>query len=101
MGLFDTSRRLKRRVDDLETALLRVTATLEGLATEWQDTKDQVRRSYQRLEKAAQRAENAKTPCDEPQEPPEAEDPFTGRTDPFSRKVQQIRGDGALLPPQR
>lgn len=94
MGLFDVSRRLRNDVDELFSRIERLKGQLERLETEWGDTKDQLRRSYQRLEKAAQRHEKRRPP------PPLSEKEQKAaekKLDPFSRKVRQIRRQGALL----
>lgn len=74
----------------VETLAVRV-AAVEGqvgaLATEWADTRDQLRRSYQRLEKAAQRAEAAS----EPSPPTAPAPPGDQGAHGFARKLQQIR----------
>lgn len=58
--MFKRKDKLERPRTELDELWARVTALqsdVERLQTAWQDVKDQVRRSYQRLEKAAQRAE--------------------------------------------
>lgn len=58
--MFKRKDKLERPRTELDELWARVTALqsdVERLQTSWEDTKDQVRRSYQRLEKAAQRAE--------------------------------------------
>jgi len=57
MLTFDSTKRLNTRLDELHSRLEGVLTTLHRLETEWMDTKDQVRKSYQRLEAAARRAE--------------------------------------------
>ncbi len=93
---WDASRRLRSRQDELFTAIEELRASFSRLETEWADTRDQVRRSYQRLEKAAQRAERGSKGVD----PSEQLDVSSGATlDPYSRKVLEIRrGRGAISP---
>ncbi len=93
---FDTSRRLRSRQDELFTAMEELRAQFSRIETEWADTRDQVRRSYQRLEKAAQRFERGSKQVD----PSPDIDISSGATlDPYSRKVLEIRrGRGAISP---
>jgi len=64
-----TDRHLGTRVDGLIHDIEELRAVIAGLQLEWEDTKHQVRRSYQRLEKAAERAGTregngeSKAPC--------------------------------------
>lgn len=55
---------LRPLVEDLMLRLANLEAKVNSMRTEWEDVRDQVRRSYQRLEKAAQRAEKAKAEQD-------------------------------------
>lgn len=96
LGL-DSSKRLNTRVDELHSRLEGVLAVLNRLETEWMDTKDQVRKSYQRLEAAARRAAP----------PPPATtgsndlDPtLEAKLDPYSRKLLAIRRQGRAISPR-
>lgn len=93
MKVFDRARRDRTELDELHGRLARLQADVSRIETEWADTKDQVRRSYQRLEKAAQRAEKAQTPCDEDAPPDERE---LELLDPYSRKMAEVRSQSAL-----
>lgn len=85
MGRFERTKRLQTDLDALWSRIERLTASFERLETEWLDVRDQVRRSYQRLEKAGQRAS--------PSPPPsvEAKRPLEEPTDPFSRKLLEVQ----------
>lgn len=58
-GLFRRSQTpqdgLRPLVEDVLLRLANCEGQLSAMRTEWQDTKDQVRRSYQRMEKASER----------------------------------------------
>lgn len=85
---FDRFRRIRTDLDELYRAQERLRATVERIETEWGDVKDQVRRSYQRLEKAAQRLEpRPPTPLPSEDEVRELE----ANLDPFSKKILQAR----------
>jgi len=75
--------------DEVWGKLARLEAAVSRIETEWGDTKDQVRRSYQRLEKAAQRAEAAapSVPC--PDDCPEGEE---GAPPTLLDKIHAVRG---------
>ena len=68
-------RHVKTALDDLLKRQAVLDAEITRIALEWEDVKHQVRRSYQRLEKANERAEaregngEAKSPCEDPQNP--------------------------------
>ncbi len=92
---FNDSKRLNTRLDELHSRLEGVLAVLNRLETEWMDTKDQVRKSYQRLEAAARRAgERADPPPPTNDIDPAAE----AALDPYSRKMLQIRRQGGAIP---
>jgi len=96
MGAFDWRRRLQKDQDELFKRLEQLTAVISRIETEWADTKNQVRRSYQRLEKAGQRA----NPSTAAATPPNGVDPLVGaRSDPFSKKLAQIRSQADAVQP--
>ena len=88
MLTFDSSKRLNTRLDELHSRVEGVLTVLHRLETEWMDTKDQVRKSYQRLEAAARRAEPPPAPP-----PPNTEAELAARAnlDPFSKKLLEVR----------
>jgi len=88
MRWFDWRRRSEKDVDELFKRVERLVAIVSRIETEWGDTKDQVRRSYQRLEKAGQRAEPHLAP---PLPTPEDVQAIAARLDPFSRKLLEVR----------
>lgn len=53
--------RQHRATLDLIEQVAALRGQVNAMASEWDDVKDQVRRSYQRIEKAAERLEKAKT----------------------------------------
>lgn len=63
----EVTRRLQRLEDQLD-GLVRRQAEIDAMVArvdiEWEDTKNTVRRSYQRLEQAAVRARHRETPCE-------------------------------------
>jgi len=63
-------------------------AVVHRLETEWADTRDQVRRSYQRLERAIQRAEPHSPP---PLPTNDIDEAVEAKQDPYSKKLAQIR----------
>ncbi len=85
---FDSTKRLNTRLDELQGRLEGVLTVLHRLETEWMDTKDQVRKSYQRLEAAARRAEPSLPPPPIDQQAIEA---ARANLDPFSRKLLEVR----------
>ncbi len=89
MLTFDSTKRLNTRLDELYSRLEGVLATLHRLETEWMDTKDQVRKSYQRLEAAGQRAARK---AEVPGPAPEQVLPLQANLDPYSRKLLAVRG---------
>jgi len=88
MRAFDWRKRLQTRQDELFSRQEELTALFSRLETEWLDVRDQVRRSYQRLEKVAQRANPHPPPP-----APTAEDfqAVEARLDPYSRKLLEVR----------
>jgi len=75
-------------MDDLFKRQERLQAVVSRIETEWADTKDQVRRSYQRLEKAGQKAAPHLAPPTPTREEVQA---AAANLDPFSRKLMEIR----------
>ncbi len=88
MRWFERSRRPESDVDELFKRLERLVAVVSRIETEWGDTKDQIRRSYQRLEKAGQKAASVLAP---PPIDQQAIDAARANLDPFSRKLLEIR----------
>lgn len=88
MRWFGSPRRSENEVEALHKRVERLTAVVSRIETEWGDTKDQVRRSYQRLEAAARKAEPRV-----PSPPPDPERELAARAslDPFSRKLLDVR----------
>lgn len=79
MSLFQRQRRAETDLDMWERLMRRfaeLESRMDRLEVGWKDTRDQVKRSYQRLEKAAQRAESSSR--EEEPTPPELELPLTG-----------------------
>ena len=94
---FDSTKRLNTRIDELHSRLEGVLAVMNRLETEWMDTKDQVRKSYQRLEAVARRA----APPPEPTTGSNDMDPLLeAKLDPYSRKLLQVRRQGGAIPPR-
>jgi septal ring factor EnvC (AmiA/AmiB activator) len=59
MGFFSRKRRTETTIDEytrLVKAVAELQASVSRIETEWADTKDQLRKSYQRVERANQRA---------------------------------------------
>lgn len=92
MRRFDRLRQVERRVRGLTADHERLRATLSRLETEWDDTKNQLRRSYQRLEKAGERAEKR----EKGQPPQDVPDALEGLSDPFSQKLRKVREQSAV-----
>jgi len=90
------SRLDRTELDRLIGLVSQLTADVSRIETEWRDTKDQVRRSYQRLEKAAQRLDKAQPDVADPT--PQAEVAPTP-TDPFSQKMRLIEEQRRALSP--
>jgi len=88
MRWFEWPRRAENDVDELFKRVERLIAVVSRIETEWADTKDQVRRSYQRLEKAGQ---NAAPHLPPPTPTPEQVQAAAANLDPYSRKVFQVR----------
>jgi hypothetical protein len=88
MRLFERSRESPTEVDDLFKRVERLAAVVSRIETEWADTKDQVRRSYQRLEKAGQKIGRVEPPLPPA---PELELPPRANLDPFSKKLLEVR----------
>lgn len=88
MRWFYGSRHLETRLNELHGRLEGLAAVISRLETEWLDTKDQVRKSYQRLEAAARRAEPSPPP---PPIDQGAIDAARANLDPFSRKLLEVR----------
>lgn len=80
--------RIGTRQDECFRRIEELAAVLSRVETEWSDTKDQVRRSYQRLERAAQRASPHSPPPDPTNDIDQA---AQERSDPYSKKLAQIR----------
>lgn len=65
------TRRVEKALDTLLTRIATLEAEVHRLDMEWADSKDQLRRSYQRLEKAGERLARRSngtepmSPCDE------------------------------------
>lgn len=89
MGVFNRTRHDRTELDELHGHVARIRADISRIETEWADTKDQVRRSYQRLERAAQRAAPHSPPPDPTNDIDQA---AQERSDPYSKKLAQIRG---------
>lgn len=85
---FEWRSRLQKDQDELFKRLEQLTAVVSRIETEWADTKDQVRRSYQRLEKAGQKAVSFEPPPPIDQQAIEA---ARAKLDPFSRKLLAVR----------
>ncbi len=88
--------RVQTRQDELFRRQEEMAAVLSRIETEWADTKDQVRRSYQRLERATQRAATHSAPPDPTNDVDQA---AQERTDPYSKKLAQIRSQQRDLSP--
>jgi hypothetical protein len=74
MGFLRPRRRAETAVDDYERLVKRLVileADVDRLSREWLDAKSQIKRSYQRLEKAIERSEAPAQP--DPQAAPENE----------------------------
>jgi len=94
---FDSTKRLNTRLDELHSRLEGLAAVMNRLETEWMDTKDQVRKSYQRLEAAARRAEPHPSP---PAPTNDIDQPAEANLDPYSRKLLAVRRQGGAIPPR-
>jgi len=95
MLTFGESRHLNTRLDELHSRLEGVLAVLHRLETEWLDTRDQVRKSYQRLEAAAKRAKPDVAPTTPTND---VAPPVQERSDPYSKKLAQIRSQHGAIP---
>lgn len=95
----DLCRRLRKDVDELFSRLERLQAQFNTLETTMLDLRDQLNRSYQRLLKTAQRAEKSKTDgSDSPESPRTVPGGGEVPMDPYSRKLELVRRQGAVLP---
>lgn len=73
---------------DVMVRVEHLAATVSRIETEWEDTKDQVRKSYKRIERANQRAAERDRPHQDPADSPLK---IVQATDPYSRKLAQVR----------
>lgn len=84
---WDDIARLQHRLDEVLSEVVEVRAVLSAMQIEWEDVRDQVVRSYKRLEQAERRAEGRANPP----APVQTEMPVDEATDSFSRKRRQMR----------
>ena len=91
---WDDLKRLQTRLDECLSELRDLQAQHGAMQVEWEDVVSQVRRSYQRLEAAEKRSEQRERGAPAPQ--PELD--LSGRQDPFSKKLAEIRGAGYAVP---
>lgn len=94
MRRFDRIKQLETQVDKLYSMNRRLEGDMGTLETQWLDMRDQLRRSYQRLEKAAQRAEPSLPPS------PPIERPAEVPADPYSKKVALVRSQQDAVQPR-
>lgn len=88
MRWFESRRQPPTETEELFKRVERLAAVVSRIETEWADTKDQVRRSYQRLEQAG-RAASRKAEVLAPT--PQRVLPLGANLDPFSRKLLEVR----------
>ena len=91
MKRFDRLERLRTRVAEIETALDRVESRFRLLSTEWAEMQDRLTKAFQRVERANQRAAGRVPPETTPE-------PVGEPSDPYMRKVLQIRRQGGAVP---
>lgn len=60
-------------MDELLDQYKLVAVRLSTLEAQWDDMREQIKRGYQRMEKAHERLEKAKAPCSDCDEPKKAE----------------------------
>lgn len=94
---WDDIARLSHRLDEALSLLTDLGSRLNAVEIEWLDTRDQVVRSYKRLEQAERRAESKANPPVTVDTP----DATEGRTDAFSRKLAQVREQTSALHAKR
>lgn len=86
-----STRHLQKALDSLVSRIAVLEAELHRITLEWEDTKLQVRRSYQRMEKAAERLgvrENGgPAPVSPEKSPPTGSE---GNSDPFASKFHAL-----------
>lgn len=80
----DDLRRVLYRLDEVLSAVEELKGTVHVLDLEWAETRDQVKRSYNRVEASERRLAKRQDPA-----PPER--PADEALDPFSKKMRQIR----------
>lgn len=87
-GRDDAPRQVWTELDALLHRVSALQADVTRLETEWADAKDQLRRSYQRMERASQRLAERQTP---PQEGSSEGPQLQSLSDGFSRTLSKIR----------
>lgn len=73
-----------------QVAILR--GRLGAMEVEWENVKDTVKKSYQRIEKAQQRAEGKRHDDSDEPEPQQQEDPGVVLHEGFAAKLQRMKG---------
>ncbi len=91
MRRFDRFGRLQDRVGEMQVQLDRVEARSALQQTDWSEMLDRLTKAYQRVEKANQRADRRDPPL-------EPELPIEEPSDPYARKVLEIRRQGGAVP---
>lgn len=71
---------------DLIEQVAALRGQVRSIETEWDDVKGQVRKAYQRIEKATQRAEEREEPDEEP-----GPKPAVSSLNSFAAKIQAMR----------
>lgn len=84
---WDDLGRLQHRLDECLSELRDLQASHNAMSVEWADIRDQVVRSYKRVEQAQRREDDKAKGVTTPQLELDGEE----RTDPFSLKLAQIR----------
>lgn len=91
---WDDIARIQNRLDEVLSEVVELSARVNAMQIEWEDTRDRVVRSYKRLDQSMRR-EQAKANPPAPPSPPDAGDE---PTDPFTRKLLEIRRQGGAIP---
>ena len=90
---WDDLERLRFNLSELQGEVALLTATVNAMGVEWEDIRDQVVRSYKRLEQAERRADMRESGPGRVETP----EPVEERTDAWSRKLAAVREQSGAI----